>query len=105
RRKARDAGRPASGHQASQIMTRPSDTPDETRLLAEAVAWRVSFSDSGAESSAAFEAWLASSQGHADAWRRIQGSWDGFAERATSPEFIAARRDALNRARRVGRRR
>ena len=80
---------------------------DETmvRRLAQASAWRVRLSEADSESSAAFEAWLAAEPANAAAWARVQDPWLAIGEAATSPEVMAARRDALHRARRNSRRR
>lgn len=75
--------------------------PDELRSLAEAAAWRVRLREAGVPSSEAFEAWLASDPAHAEAWQASAASWEYLDTHATAIEMIAARRDALERARRV----
>jgi transmembrane sensor len=82
---------------------RPAEV--DVRRLAEASAWRARLTETGAESSAGFEAWLAADPANADAWAAVQAPWIAVGEAATSPEIMAARRDALHRARRHGRRR
>jgi transmembrane sensor len=67
--------------------------------LAEAAAWRMQLQESGAESSEPFEAWLAEDPGNAEAWRQVQKPWDVFAEQASAPVVLEARRAALGRAR------
>jgi len=75
------------------------------RRLAQASAWRVRLSEEDGESSAAFETWLAAEPANALAWAQVQGPWTAIGQAATSPEVMAARRDALHRARRSSRRR
>lgn len=70
------------------------------RRLAEAAAWRARLSDSGQDSSSAFETWLAQDPANETAWRQIERPLVLFADNATSPRLIAARRDALARAHR-----
>jgi transmembrane sensor len=82
-------------------MTR--DEPDTARL-AEASAWRVALHEADADSSADFEAWLASDPRNRDAWRQVGAVWDRFDEDA-EPELSAVRRGALERATRERRRR
>jgi transmembrane sensor len=74
------------------------------RRLAEASAWRVRLSEADSESSAAFEAWLAADPANNhSAWAEVQAPWTAVGEAATSLEVMAARRDALDRARRSSR--
>lgn len=77
----------------------------EMRRLAEAGAWRARLSEEGAESSSAFEAWLTADPGNAAAWAKVQSGWLAVGEAAASPELMAARRNALDRARRQSHRR
>lgn len=87
-------------------MAEPSGPDKETMdRLTEAAAWRVELADAGVETTAAFEEWLAEDPRNTGAWRRIQGPWIHIGEHATAPELMAAREDALNDARRHGRRR
>lgn len=81
-----------------------ADTAD-MRLLAAAAAWRVRLAEAGLESSEAFEAWLAADAGHRAAWAQVNGPWELLGDHATAPELMAARRNALHRAHRQGRRR
>jgi len=74
------------------------------RRLAEAAAWRVRLIEEGAETSEAFEAWIAR-DGNEAAWEQVQQPWREVGEKATSPELMAARAGALARAHRQGRRR
>jgi transmembrane sensor len=70
------------------------------RRLAEASAWRVRLSEADSESSAAFEAWLAADPANnQSAWAEVQAPWTAVGQAATSLEVMAARRDALDRAR------
>jgi transmembrane sensor len=80
-----------------------SRNTDDTRRLAEASAWRVRLSEVGLDSSEAFEIWLAGDPRNGHAWQDLQALWEHFEENATSPEIMAARRDALHRARRQAR--
>ena len=81
-------------------MTAPSlSHEEETRRLAQAAAWRVRLTEDGAETSDAFEAWIADPANEA-AWDQVQGPWRQVGEKATSPELMALRAGALARARR-----
>lgn len=73
------------------------------RRLVEASAWRSRLTERGVDSSEDFEAWLASDPTHAEAWAQVQTGWRAVGEAAASPELMAARRDALDRARRQSR--
>lgn len=77
----------------------------DVRALTEAAAWRAHLHETSAQSSEAFEAWLAGDARNEAAWRRVCGPWDFFGEHATSPELMEARCAALGRAQRVVRRR
>jgi transmembrane sensor len=68
------------------------------RRLASAALWRVRLTEEGLESSATFEAWLAEDPANEAAWRQVSAPWDLLGERATNPEVVAARRQALARA-------
>jgi transmembrane sensor len=59
----------------------------------------------GLESTIEFEAWLAEDAAHEIAWHRVQAAWIEVGRQATSPELMALRRDALDRARGHNRRR
>ena len=72
------------------------------RRLTEAAAWRVRLTEDDADTSEAFEAWLADPLNEA-AWDQVQAPWREIGEKATSPELMAARAGALARARRHGR--
>ncbi|MGA0599220.1 FecR family protein [Caulobacter sp. KR2-114] len=75
------------------------------RRLVEASAWRSRLTELGVESSEGFEAWISADPANTAAWDRVQAGWSAVGEAAASPELMAARRDALNRARRQSRRR
>lgn len=84
-----------------------SSHPDremEVRRMAEASLWQVRLTEADLESSTEFEDWLASHPGNPVAWARVHAAWAATGESATLPDVMAARRDALNRARRAGRR-
>jgi transmembrane sensor len=85
-----------------ELVSSAIDREIQARQLAEAAAWRSYLSETGAESSEAFEAWLGDS-GNEAAWRQVQGPWELFGEHAAAPEVLAARRAALGRAREAGR--
>jgi transmembrane sensor len=80
---------------------KPSRTQHEaeTRRLAEAAAWRVRLTEDEAETSDAFETWIADPANEA-AWDQVQAPWRQVGEKATSPELMALRAGALARARR-----
>ena len=71
---------------------------DDTRALVDAAAWRVHLTATEAESSAAFEAWLAADPQNAIAWHQVQRPWDLLGEQAIAPELIELRGAALARA-------
>ncbi len=77
----------------------------DSRRLAEASYWRVQLTELGLETTTDFEAWLAASPDNRVAWHRVQAPWNFLGEHSSAPEALAARRDALDRARREGRRR
>jgi transmembrane sensor len=74
---------------------------DLTREVAEAAAWRVRLTEADCDSTEEFEAWLAYSSRHADAWARVSETWGVFAEHAIAPEIMTARSEALDRARKA----
>jgi len=85
-------------------MSSPLHDAARVRRLAEASAWRVRLSEADSESSAAFEAWLAADPANNhDAWAEVQAPWTAVGEAATAQEVMAARRDALDRARQSSR--
>jgi len=71
------------------------------RRLAEASAWRSRLTELGVDSSEGFEAWVEAHPENVRAWEAVQGGWQAVGEAAASPELMAARRDALDRARRA----
>ena len=72
-------------------MSRPAARDDEAlRRLTEAAAWRVRLTEDDADTSEAFEAWLADPLNEA-AWDQVQAPWREIGEKATSPELMAAR--------------
>jgi transmembrane sensor len=87
-------------------MTRPR-RPDEAevRRMAEASTWRVRLAEVDLESSTEFEAWMTSDALNAQAWARVQAPWAAMGDAAAAPDVMAARREALDRARRARRRR
>ena len=82
---------------------RVTRTEDDVRRMAEASAWRVRLAEADADSSEAFEAWLALDARHDAAWNQVQAPWSQIGAQATAPELMALRRAALNRAPRPGR--
>jgi transmembrane sensor len=71
---------------------------EDTRALVGAAAWRVHLTGTEAESSAAFEAWLAADPQNASAWQQVQRPWSLLGEQAIAPGLIELRRAALARA-------
>lgn len=69
----------------------------ERRRLVEAAAWRMHLTEIEAETTEAFEAWLADPQNRA-AWVRTEAPWAFMGDHATEPEVMAARRAALGDA-------
>ncbi|HEX6865836.1 MAG TPA: FecR domain-containing protein [Caulobacteraceae bacterium] len=86
------------------MSTRTARDETAVRRLAEAAAWRVRLSEDDAETSEAFERWMADPANEA-AWDQVQAPWREVGEKATSPELMAARAGALARAHRQGSRR
>jgi transmembrane sensor len=76
---------------------------DAAKRLAEAAAWRVHLTETNAETSQEFEHWLADPSNQA-VWRRVESTWNRFAENPAAPELIAARRAALGDVRGATRR-
>lgn len=77
----------------------------KARRMVQAAAWRKHLTETDAESTEAFEGWLAADPLNQAAWRQIQEPWDLFGEHANSPELIELRRAALGNANQAGRRR
>jgi transmembrane sensor len=75
----------------------------ESRRLVEAVAWRAHLTELGAETSEAFEIWLAADARNGAVWNQVQGPWLFLGEHAVAPELIELRRAALADARKSGR--
>ena len=82
-----------------------SQSEPETSVYEEAAAWVLRLGDDVATPGASqeFEAWRDQSPLHAQALSEARAAWDLLGEQATSPELLTLRRDALDRARRVGR--
>jgi transmembrane sensor len=76
---------------------------EDERPLIEASAWRVHLAETGAESTSEFEAWLLADPRNAEAWRRVEASWDFLGQHAAEPEVLAARSTALGTTPRFGR--
>lgn len=72
----------------------------DLRRLAEASAWRVTLSEADAATSDDFERWLAADPANGEAWDDVQASWGLVGEQSSTPEFLALRRAALQRAER-----
>lgn len=84
-------------------MDSPDDiaSADSIKRLAEAAAWRSYFTDHQLMTSAGFEEWLANDPANAGAWARVETAWNVLGSQAASRELIAARRAALDDARRA----
>ena len=76
--------------------------PDAARRLAEAAAWRVHLTETDTETSEDFENWLAADPSNQAAWRRVESTWNCFAENRAAPVMITARRNALGDVRGFG---
>jgi transmembrane sensor len=87
------------------MTTRSGNDDTEARRLVEAAAWRAHLTETGAETSLDFEAWLAMDPRNEAAWRQVQAPWDFLGEQANAPEVLELRRAALREARDVSRRR
>ncbi|HLZ77235.1 FecR family protein [Phenylobacterium sp.] len=85
-------------------MVRPEPFND---VYEEAAAWVLRLAEGEADPGlrAAFEAWRDEDPAHAQAFSDAQASWDLLGQHAAAPELLTRRRDALDRARRTGRRR
>jgi transmembrane sensor len=71
--------------------------------LEAAAHWRVRLSEDGPGARADLQRWLAEDPRNRTAWRLAEELWAGLGELATEPQLLAARRDALHRARRASR--
>ena len=78
----------------------PAASRTEDARLAEAAAWRVRLTQDDLATSPDFEAWLDDHPANAAAWSAVAAPWDEIGAAAASPELLALRRDALDRARR-----
>jgi len=65
------------------------------RCLVEAAAWRAHLAEAGLESAPDLEAWLAADEQHRGAWQQLAVPCDLLSARATTPELLKLRRDAL----------
>ena len=74
---------------------------EDSRRLDEAADWRVRLSEAGLESTVEFEEWLADPD-NAAAWAQLDGPWQEVGALAATPEFMAARVNALRNAGRGG---
>jgi transmembrane sensor len=82
-------------------MPRDADPAGDLARLRQATAWRVRLAEAGLETSPAFETWLTEDARHRAAWGQAQGGWALLGD-PTSLEALAARRQALGRARNLG---
>ncbi len=79
----------------------PSPADDlSVELLQAATIWRMRMAapEWSGDDDAAFEAWLAEDDTHAQAFERTGQVWDFVDDHATAPEVVVIRRDALHRA-------
>lgn len=77
-------------------MIDPAEDVSQAALEA-AAAWRLTLTEARLETRPDFEAWLAASSAHGEAWRRVQSAWAVTEIVATAPELSEARRRALAR--------
>jgi len=71
--------------------------------LSEAATWRVRLTEEGTALTPEFEAWRSLSPEHERAWAAVEAPWQCLGEQRSTPELIALRGAALERARRTGR--
>jgi len=76
---------------------------DTVRRLSEAAAWRVYLSEIDANSTVAFEDWLAADSGNRSAWESVDGAMGLIEANTALPEVVALRRRALYDVGRFGR--
>lgn len=81
------------------VMTPDRRDEADIRRLAEASAWRVRLSEHDLPTSEEFESWLSADPGNEAAWDHVQRTWENVAGRASTPELLQIRSDALDRAR------
>lgn len=81
----------------------PSAAAEAADSLAQASDWfmRLRSEGAGVEELAEFKRWTERDGENALAYRRICASWQAVGQHATAPEIMAARRDALDDARRA----
>lgn len=85
-------------------MSPAKDIGNEDRRLEDAVRWRLRLAETGEDTTADFEAWLAVADNRA-AWDQLAGLWNSFEDVRETPEMLAARQAALADARRAKTRR
>ncbi|HLA81381.1 MAG TPA: FecR/PupR family sigma factor regulator, partial [Thermoleophilia bacterium] len=78
---------------------------DENRLFEEASEWflRLRAADPASDAHAQLQAWCAQHPLHESAYRKVVAAWEAAGANAAAPEFLVARRDALERAHRAAR--
>jgi transmembrane sensor len=84
-------------------MSLEEEHEDRARRLVEASSWRVHLTTIDAESTAEFEAWLASDPLNAEAWTRVEATWAYLGDHAAEPVVVAARSAALGTTPQFGR--
>jgi transmembrane sensor len=72
-------------------------------LLEEAARWRARLHEMNAATTPEFEAWRRASPSHEEAWAQVLAPWQLLIEQSSTPEMIALRGAALERARRAAR--
>jgi transmembrane sensor len=84
-----------------------ADSAHPTDRLSQATAWfmRLRSEEAGVEHLTQFQRWVEESPENAAAYAKVSGSWSVMGEFASAPEIMLGRRDALENARRAGRRR
>lgn len=83
-------------------MSMPVPSPEQTRRLEEAAAWRLRLArDPAAEFSADYAAWHGEAANQ-EALAAIDKGWSAIGQVSTAPEMLAMRQQALARLRRAG---
>jgi len=85
-------------------MSAVTDPFDDEAIFEAAAGWWVAQGGDGPYDPEAFRTWLAADARHATAYRQVMATWDSYEAHGTAPEFLDLRGEALDDAKREGRR-
>lgn len=87
----------------SRQVERSLQDAHEDDSLEQATAWflRMRRENAQVEDLLQFQSWLEQDPSHSSAYRKVSASWSEVGAHASAPEFVVARRDALEDARRA----